>query len=107
MKSNQMTVEGKFNSGRKQIFSSTAVALQSNSWHNNTSPLHVAASPGVRPALTLVKNDDDNDAIIADMQQAVRQMIGRELHDNVNQILSTVKLLMMMMRPAAEKDNDL
>jgi signal transduction histidine kinase len=106
MKSNQMTVEGKFNSARKQIFSSTAVALQTNSWHNNTSPLHVAVSPGVKPALTIVKSDN-NDAIIADMQQAVRQMIGRELHDNVNQILSTVKLLMMMMRPAAEKDNEL
>jgi signal transduction histidine kinase len=42
--------------------------------------------------------------IIKRAQENERKLIGRELHDNVNQILSTVKLFMDMLQPEKAKE---
>lgn len=42
--------------------------------------------------------------IIRHTQENERKIIGRELHDNVNQILSTVKLFMDMLEPVNERE---
>lgn len=42
--------------------------------------------------------------IIRRTQDNERKLIGRELHDNVNQILSTAKLFMDMMQPGKAKE---
>lgn len=43
-------------------------------------------------------------AIVTEAQDAERKIIGQELHDNVNQILISVKLFAEMMHPGTEKD---
>src|SRR5258705_673417 len=45
--------------------------------------------------------------MIARARENERKMIGRELHDNVNQILSTVKVFMEMLHPHGEKEKDI
>jgi signal transduction histidine kinase len=42
--------------------------------------------------------------MIAYARQNERKLIGQELHDNVNQLLSTVKLFMEMLQPASDRD---
>jgi signal transduction histidine kinase len=42
--------------------------------------------------------------IIRKTQENERKLIGRELHDNVNQILSTVKLFMGMLQPEKARE---
>ena len=43
-------------------------------------------------------------AIVADVQEKERKLIGQELHDNVNQILSTVKLFIEMLHPTDARE---
>lgn len=43
-------------------------------------------------------------AIVTEAEDAERKHIGQELHDNVNQVLMSVKLFAEMMRPETEKD---
>jgi signal transduction histidine kinase len=43
-------------------------------------------------------------AIVTEAQDAERKHIGQELHDNVNQVLMSVKLFAEMMHPETEKD---
>jgi signal transduction histidine kinase len=43
-------------------------------------------------------------AIVSEAQDAERKHIGQELHDNVNQVLMSVKLFAEMMHPETEKD---
>jgi signal transduction histidine kinase len=45
--------------------------------------------------------------IISWAQENERKMIGRELHDNVNQILSTVKIFIEMLHPQGEREKDI
>jgi len=42
--------------------------------------------------------------MIAEVQNNERKLIGQELHDNVNQILTTVKLFMDMLQPDSARD---
>jgi signal transduction histidine kinase len=67
------------------------------------------------PAMFIPYNESpgktSNGKKITDMMARVREderkMIGRELHDNVNQILSTVKIFMEMLHPQGEKEKDI
>jgi signal transduction histidine kinase len=45
--------------------------------------------------------------MIACARQNERKLIGQELHDNVNQLLFTVKLFMQMLQPGTERDKDI
>jgi signal transduction histidine kinase len=53
-------------------------------------------------SLSKIGNEKKIADIIAQARENERKMIGQELHDNVNQILSTVKLFLEMLRPQGE-----
>ena len=44
---------------------------------------------------------------IVNAQERERMNIGNELHDNINQIITTVRLYLDMIQPASEQDQDL
>ena len=46
-------------------------------------------------------------AIVAGAQEKERKLLGQELHDNVNQILSTVRLFIEMLHPADARDTEI
>lgn len=49
-------------------------------------------------------NEETVAALMAKVQEKERKLIGQELHDNVNQILLTVKLFLEMQQPADAKE---
>ena len=62
----------------------------------------------VNPELSKNKiNEDELATIAARVRKKERKLIGQELHDNVNQILSTVSLFANMLRPADERDTEI
>lgn len=48
-------------------------------------------------------SQNDLASVIAEAIEKERKLIGQELHDNVNQILTTVKLLLEMLHPADKR----
>jgi two-component system sensor histidine kinase UhpB len=46
-------------------------------------------------------------AVVALVKQKERKEIGQELHDNVNQVLSMVRLFAEMLKPADEQDEEI
>jgi len=71
--------------------------------------------PKANPAMLIPYNESlakiGSGEKIADMiaraRENERKMIGQELHDNVNQVLSTVKLFLDMLRPQEEREKDI
>lgn len=52
-------------------------------------------------------NEEEIAAMVAGVKENERRLIGQELHDNVNQILSTVILFTEMLRPADARDMEI
>src|SRR5689334_11173130 len=63
-----------------------------------SSSLRLAWPPPKNLAAERIMTTDEVDTIIAAAKADERKRIGQELHDNVNQILMTVKLYMGMMQ---------
>ncbi len=67
-------------------------------------------NPHTRPSLKIAwpiqnfTSDQDMNGIIAESLEKERKLIGQELHDNVNQILTVAKLFMEMLSPADMRD---
>jgi signal transduction histidine kinase len=82
--------------------------IYNNTWEgndgtsNHTSPLKIVWP--IRRNTSLQATDQETiEAMMAGVQQKERKLIGQELHDNVNQILSTVKLFMEMLEVSDAK----
>src|SRR6185503_8664830 len=67
----------------------------------NNGPLHWLNGPGSEPSNVQHMVSRNEIALAIENE---RKLIGQELHDNVNQILTTVKLLMEMLRPSDKRD---
>jgi two-component system sensor histidine kinase UhpB len=66
-----------------------------------TAPVFQNTRPSLKIAWPLQNliSEKDMEAIIAGTLEKERKLIGQELHDNVNQILTAAKLFMEMLRP--------
>jgi len=71
----------------------------------NNGSLHRLNWPRKEPlSAQIMVSQNDLAFAIAEAKEKERKLIGQELHDNVNQILTTVKLFMEMLRPADSRD---
>ena len=72
----------------------------------NNSPLKLIW-PLQNATLQNLASEGEIAAMVADVQEKERKLIGQELHDNVNQILCTVKVFIEMLHPADARDTGL
>lgn len=94
MKRNQMSL------AKKMDVTNCEIARQPSS-------LRLAWPPPKNVSLEKTLNQNEVDLIIAAARAEERKMIGQELHDNVNQILMTVKLYMGMIQHVKKEDKSI
>lgn len=75
--------------------------------YNSSSSLTLAWPPKELSVLQTVEDQKRIANVIASVQERERKLIGQELHDNVNQILSTVRLFLGMLQPVKMSDKSI